>query len=122
MLPVWLSPIQVRVIPVGEKHLEYANQVADEIAFNNIRVDVDDRDERVGKKIRNAATDWVPYTIVIGDKEVETNVFNVTIRETKNKCDIELDEVIYQILSKTMEKPFRKLPIPRNLSERINFK
>ncbi|WP_054835800.1 threonine--tRNA ligase [Methanobrevibacter arboriphilus] len=122
MLPVWLSPIQVRVIPVGEKHLEYANQVADEIAFNNIRVDVDDRDERVGKKIRNAATDWVPYTIVIGDKEVETNVFNVTIRETKNNCDIELDEVIYQILSKTMEKPFRKLPIPRNLSERINFK
>ncbi|MCC7562471.1 MAG: threonine--tRNA ligase [Methanobrevibacter arboriphilus] len=122
MLPVWLSPIQVRVIPVGEKHLEYANQVADEIAFNNIRVDVDDRDERVGKKIRNAATDWVPYTIVIGDKEVETNIFNVTIRETKNKCDIELDEVIYQILSKTMEKPFRKLPIPRNLSERINFK
>ncbi len=122
MLPVWLSPIQVRVIPVGEKHLEYANQVADEIAFNNIRVDVDDRDERVGKKIRNAATDWVPYTIVIGDKEVEANIFNVTIRETKNKCDIELDEVIYQILSKTMEKPFRKLPIPRNLSERINFK
>lgn len=122
MLPVWLSPIQVRVIPVGEKHLEYANQVADEIAFNNIRVDVDDRDERVGKKIRNAATDWVPFTIVIGDKEIETNVFNVTIRETKNKCDIELDEVIYQILSKTMEKPFRKLPIPRNLSERINFK
>ncbi|OQD58599.1 threonyl-tRNA synthetase [Methanobrevibacter arboriphilus JCM 13429 = DSM 1125] len=122
MLPIWLSPIQVRVIPVGEKHLEYANQVADEIAFNNIRVDVDDRDERVGKKIRNAATDWVPYTIVIGDKEIETNVFNVTIRETKNKCDMELDEVIYQILSKTMEKPFRKLPIPRNLSERINFK
>lgn len=122
MLPVWLSPIQVRVIPVGEKHLEYANQVADEIAFNNIRVDVDDRDERVGKKIRNAATDWVPFTIVIGDKEIETNVFNVTIRETKNKCDMELDEVIYQILSKTMEKPFRKLPIPRNLSERINFK
>ncbi len=85
MLPIWLSPIQVRVIPVGEKHLEYANQVADEIAFNNIRVDVDDRDERVGKKIRNAATDWVPYTIVIGDKEIETNVFNVTIRETKKQ-------------------------------------
>lgn len=121
MLPVWLSPIQVRIIPVGEKHLEYANQVADEIAFNNIRVDVDDRDERVGKKIRNSATDWVPYTIVIGDKEIETNVFNVTIRETKEKCDMELDEVIYQVLSKTMEKPFRKLPLPRNLSERINF-
>jgi threonyl-tRNA synthetase len=121
MLPVWLSPIQARIIPVGEKHIAYANQIADEIAFNNIRVDVDDRDERVGKKIRNAATDWVPYTIVVGDKEMETNLLNVTIRETKEKRDMETDEIIYRILSKTIEKPFRKLPIPRNLSKRINF-
>ena len=121
MLPVWLSPTQVRVIPVGETHLEYANQIADELALNNIRVDVDDRDERVGKKIRNAATDWVAYTIVVGDKEIETNILNVTIRETKEKKDMELDEVIYQILYRTIEKPFKKLPLPRNLSERINF-
>jgi len=121
MLPVWLSPTQVRVVPVGEAHLEYANQIADELAINNIRVDVDDRDERVGKKIRNAATDWVPYTIVVGDKEIETNILNVTIRETKEKKDMDLDEVIYQVLSKSMEKPFRKLPLGRNLSERINF-
>ena len=121
MLPVWLSPTQVRVIPVGENHLEFANQVADELSLNNIRVDVDDRDERVGKKIRNSATDWVPYAIVVGDKEIETNILNVTIRETKEKKDMELDEVVYQVLSKSMEKPFKKLPIPRNLSERINF-
>ncbi|MBZ9570482.1 threonine--tRNA ligase [Methanobrevibacter sp. TMH8] len=121
MLPVWLSPTQVRVIPVGENHLEFANQIADELALNNIRVDVDDRDERVGKKIRNAATDWVPFTIVVGDKEIETNILNVTIRETKEKKDMEIDEVVYQVLSKSMEKPFRKLPLPRNLSERINF-
>ena len=121
MLPVWLSPTQIRVIPIGENHIEYANEIADEIAFNNIRVDVDDRDERVGKKIRNAATDWVPYTIVVGDKEIETNILNVTIRETKEKKDMELDEIVYQVLSKSMEKPFKKLPLPRNLSERINF-
>lgn len=121
MLPVWLSPTQVRVIPVGENHLDFANQIADELALNNIRVDVDDRDERVGKKIRNAATDWVPYTIVVGDKEIETNILNVTIREAKEKKDMELDEVVYQVLIKSLEKPFRKLPLPRNLSERINF-
>lgn len=121
MLPVWLSPIQIRIIPVGENHLEFANQIADEISLNNIRVDVDDRDERVGKKIRNAATDWIPYTIVVGNKEMETGKLNLTIRETKEKVDISVDDVVYQILSKTMEKPFRKLPLQRNLSKRINF-
>ena len=121
MLPVWLSPTQVRIIPIGENHLEYANQIADEIALNNIRVDVDNRDERVGKKIRNAATDWVPYTIVVGDKEIETNELNVTIRETKEKKEMDLTELVYRVLCESITKPFRKLPLPRNLSERINF-
>ncbi|RBQ22613.1 Threonine--tRNA ligase [Candidatus Methanobinarius endosymbioticus] len=121
MLPVWLSPVQVRIIPIGENHLGFANEIADEIALNNIRVDVDDRDERVSKKIRNAATDWVPYTIVVGDKEMESGQLNVTIRETKEKIDMSVDDVVYQILTKTMDKPFRKLPLPRNLSKRINF-
>lgn len=121
MLPVWLSPTQIRVIPVGEKHIDFANQVAYEIASNNIRVDVDDRDERVGKKIRNAATDWVPYTIVVGDKEIETNIFSVTDRVANDKKDMTVDDVVYEVLSKTMNMPFRKLPISRDLSKRINF-
>lgn len=121
ILPVWLSPTQVRVIPVGEKHLEFANQVAEEIATNNIRVDVDDRDERVGKKIRNSATDWVPYTIVLGDKEIETNIFSVTDRVSNDKKDMSLDDVVYEVLSKTINMPFRKLPLARDLSKRINF-
>jgi len=122
MLPVWLSPTQVRIIPVGENHIEFANQLADEIALNNIRVDVDNRNERLGKKIRNSATDWVPFTVVVGDEEIESNKLNVTIRETKEKKDMDIDELVYQVLSKTMEKPFKKLPLPRNLSTRINFK
>ena len=121
MLPVWLSPIQVRVIPVGEKHLDFVNQVAEEIATNNIRVDIDDRDERVGKKIRNAATDWVPYTIVVGDKEMETNVFSVTDRTCNDKKDMGVDDLVYEVLSKTMNMPFRRLPLPKDLSKRINF-
>jgi len=121
MLPVWLSPTQVRIIPVGEKHLNFANQVAEEIATNNIRVDLDDRDERVGKKIRNAATDWVPYTMVVGDKEMETNVFSVTDRVNNDKKDMNVEDVVYEVLSKTMNLPFRKLPLTRELSKRINF-
>jgi len=121
MFPVWLSPIQVRVIPIGEKHLEFANKTADEIAKENIRVDVDDRDERVGKKIRNSATDWVPYTIVIGDNEIETQKFSVNIRSTNEKKDMGLKELISEVKSKTKDMPFRKLPLSRNLSQRINF-
>ena len=121
MLPVWLSPTQLRVIPVGEKHLEFANQIAEKIATHNIRVDLDDRDERVGKKIRNSATDWVPYTIVVGDKEMETNVFSVSDRLNKDKKDMTEEDIIDEILSKTKNMPFRKLPLPKELSKRINF-
>ena len=120
-LPLWLSPSQVRLIPVGEKHLEFANQIANEIASHNIRVDIDDRDERVGKKIRNSATDWVPYTVVLGDKEIETNVFSVTDRFSNDKKDMTVKDIINTVLSKTENMPFRKLPLPRDLSNRINF-
>jgi len=121
MLPVWLSPTQIRVIPVGEKHLEFANQLVEKLATENIRVDLDDRDERVGKKIRNSATDWVPYTIVVGDKEIETNVFSVSDRANNDKKDLTMDEIINEVHSKTKNMPFRKLPLAKVLSKRINF-
>jgi len=77
MLPVWLSPSQVRVIPVTEKHIEYAEKVAGEF---NCRADIDDREETVGKKIRDAAKEWVPYVAVVGDEEVESGGITVTVR------------------------------------------
>lgn len=121
ILPVWLSPTQVRVIPVGEKHIEFAEKIVNEIATNNIRVDLDDRDERVGKKIRKAATEWVPYTIVIGDKEIESNIFQVTDRIHNDKKDLTIENVISEVLTNTADKPFRQLPLPGDLSKRINF-
>ncbi|MDR2966613.1 MAG: threonine--tRNA ligase [Methanobacteriaceae archaeon] len=121
ILPLWLSPTQIRIIPVGEKHLEFANQLVEEIATKNIRVDLDDRDERVGKKIRNAATDWVAYTIVVGDREMETNIFSVTDRIANDKKDMDVEDLIFEVLSKTKNMPFRKLPLARELSKRINF-
>ena len=121
MLPVWLSPIEVRVITVGQDHVEFANQIADKIAAANIRVDVDDRDDRVGKKIRNAATEWVPYTLVIGDNEVESGNLQVTVRETGEKVDMTVDELIDEVHNATKGMPFRGLPLPKDISKRINF-
>ncbi len=122
MLPIWLSPSQVRILPIGEKHLDYANELADKIAAANIRVDVDNSDDRVGKKIRNASKEWIPYIVVIGDKEIETDNYNVTVRKTGEKVDMTADELIASVKEETEGMPFRRLPLPRNVAERINFK
>lgn len=121
MLPTWLSPIEVRIITVGEDHKDFANELYDKINAENIRIDVDDRDESVGKKIRNAATEWIPYIFVVGDNEKESGVFSVTVRETGEKVDMTVDELIKEVLDKTKGMPYRGLPLPKDISTRINF-
>jgi threonyl-tRNA synthetase len=77
--PLWLSPVQVSVIPISEKHLDYAKKVKQELAENNVRVELYDENETLGKKIRGAEVQKIPYILIIGDKEVE--VKSVSIRE-----------------------------------------
>ncbi len=121
MLPTWLSPIQARILTVGESQKEFAEELYNKINAENIRVDIDDRDESVGKKIRNASQEWIPYIFVVGDKEAESGKFQVTVRETGEKVEMTVDELIGEIKSKTEGKPFRKLPLPKDISRRINF-
>lgn len=121
MLPTWLSPTQVRILPISEKHLDYANKVANEIEKHNIRVDIDNSDDRVGKKIRNASKEWIPYIFVIGDNELESNTFNVTVRETGQKIDMDINTLIEEVTSKNNKMPYRRLPLNRNINERIRF-
>jgi len=78
MLPVWLSPTQVRIVPVGKEHIEHALKVADRLA--PLRVDVDDREQSVSRQIRDAGVEWVPYVAVIGNKEVADGTLQVTVR------------------------------------------
>ncbi|MDP7975567.1 aminoacyl--tRNA ligase-related protein [Tardisphaera saccharovorans] len=80
MLPLWLSPIQVRVIPVSQENYDRATEVAVKLREKGFRAYVDDSESSFNKKIREAATHWTPYTIVIGKKEQEQNVLSVTIR------------------------------------------
>ena len=121
MLPVWLTPTQVRVIPIAERHTEFALKIADEIKANNIRVDVDDRHETVGKKIRNAGKEWASYVIVIGDKELESDKLTVNVRETNEKVEKTVEELVQRIHAETEGMPFRKLPLPMKLANRVNF-
>jgi len=121
MLPVWLSPTQLRILPVADRHLDFALEMAQEMRDAQIRVDVDDRPDRVGKKIRNAAGEWVPYVVVIGDKELEKDIFNVSVRETGEKVDMNRDELLNGIKESIQGMPYRSLPLPLLLSRRVHF-
>ncbi|EKQ53117.1 MAG: threonyl-tRNA synthetase [Methanobacterium sp. Maddingley MBC34] len=122
MFPVWLAPTQVRVIPIAERHMDYANKLALQIKNANIRVDVDDRPETVGKKIRNAGGEWASYVIVIGDREMEGgSELTVNVRETGQKVSMGLQELIDVIKLETEGKPYRPLPLPMDISRRVNF-
>ncbi|OGJ44108.1 threonine--tRNA ligase [Candidatus Peregrinibacteria bacterium RIFOXYA12_FULL_33_12] len=81
--PAWLAPIQAMILPVSVKHLDYANQVCQKLLVNNIRAEIDDSDEKLGKKIRNAEMKKIPYMLVIGDKEIEAE--SVAARNYKTK-------------------------------------
>ena len=90
-LPLWLSPTQICVIPVNNNyHLEYAKEINDLLLANNIRVKLDDRDEKLGYKMREAQMQKIPFTLVIGDKEKENNT--VTYRKYGDDKQIEINK------------------------------
>jgi len=122
ILPLWLAPTQVRIIPVSEKFLDEAEKLMIQIESNNIRVDVDDRPLSLGKKIRTAEKEWVNYVIVIGEKELDSNVLPVRDRKAGKKSrNIKLKELINEVTKKTADKPFKPLALPKLLSKRPQF-
>lgn len=127
MLPVWLSPTQVRIIPVSRTFLDAALNVAERLKKAKIRVDVDDRDETLGKKIRDAAREWIPYIAVLGEEEVKGGFVTVTIRsestlEEQKKVRMTAEELVSRISEECRDKPFKPLPLPMLLSERPRFR
>lgn len=80
--PVWLAPVQVKILPIADSHKEYSNELKGKLEELNIRVEIDERQEKIGYKIREAQLQKVPYMLIIGDKEIETN--NVGVRSRKD--------------------------------------
>lgn len=97
--PLWLSPVQLAIIPVNEVHNEYAQGVAQKLKAAGFRVNLDDSNESMGKKIRNAKKDKLPYFIVIGDKDVEANVITLESRDTGESSVLTVDELINKLFS-----------------------
>jgi len=123
MLATWISPTQVRVIPVAERHLARSEEIVKELGF---RTDIDDRDETVGKKIRDAGREWVPYVVVIGDSELESGKLAVTVRaesepKKPKKVEMTVEDLKARLAAETAGKPTKRLPMPVKLSERPKF-
>jgi threonyl-tRNA synthetase len=117
-LPLWLSHTQVRIIPVSQEHILYCEKVLAGLTENQIRTDIDDRDETVGKKIRESETEWVRYTIVIGDKEINSDKLIVRDRNEGKQREITLHHLINEVKAQTRDKPYLPLNLPLRLSAR----
>ncbi len=117
-LPLWLSHTQVRIIPVALKHTEFGEKIAGELNKNNIRADIDDRELSVGKKIREAESEWIHYILVIGDKEVDGSELIVRERLSKSQYGLALDNLMKKIKQEISDKPYLPLNLPVFLSKR----
>jgi len=117
--PYWLAPTQVRLVPISDDQLDYVIKLEGKI--ENARVDIDDTDRTVGKKIRAAEKEWIPYIVVIGPDEVESGELSVRIRGEEKQVVMTLEELKSKLKEKQGDMPFRDLPLPKKVSKRPLF-
>lgn len=121
MLPLWLSPTQVRLIPMSEQLLSRCEEIAKQLEAQRIRVDIDDRPLTLQKRVREAETEWVPYIIVVGRRETESETLPVRDRKAKAIRNLQLRQLVEEIQAEVRDKPFKPLPLPKHLSKRPQF-
>ncbi len=102
--PVWLAPVQVKVLPVLEKHIDYAKEIASSLEENDIRVEFDPRNEKIGYKVREAQLEKVPYMLIVGDKEVENRTVAVRSRKEGDQGTEKLEDFIEGIVKEAADK------------------
>ena len=102
--PIWLAPVQVKILPVLEKHIEYAYEIAKKLEESGIRVEIDLRNEKIGYKVREAQLEKVQYMLVVGDKEMEDNAVAVRSRKDDDQGAIQVDEFVNRIIKEVAYK------------------
>jgi len=120
-LPLWLAPIQARVLPISDKFLNEAQEIADKMEKECLRVDLDDRQLTLSKRVREAETEWINYVLVVGQKEIDSGVLPVRDRRAGIIRKMRLQRLINEIKKQTEGKPFRASTLPRRLSQRPQF-
>ena len=103
-MPVWLSPVQVKVLPISEKVFEYALEVTEALKKSGIRVELDNESESLGKKIRNAESMKIPYMIIVGEKEAENKTVSLRARGHKDLGVMSIGEVAEKVGKEIKEK------------------
>jgi len=103
-MPLWLAPVQAKLIPIADVHVPYAEEVAQKLREKGLRVEVDERNERMNKKIRDAELQKIPYMLVVGDKEAESGAVAVRTKKKGNIGTIPVEEFAERALNLIKEK------------------
>lgn len=121
MFPYWLSPTQLRIVPVSDTYLGYCLELCRLISAQHVRCDVDDCDDTVAKKIRKAEKEWIPYLLVVGEQEQTGGLFTVRVRKDRSHTELSLNELLSVLGKEQKGMPFRPIPTPIQVSERPVF-
>ena len=122
MLPTWVSPVQVRVIPVAKQFVKEGVELVETLEKDGIRVDIDDRDDTMQSKIRDAELSWIPYTIIYGEKEITTKQLSVRSRADAKESKLALADFVKKLKMEIEGYPTRTLTFPKLLSQRPGYK
>ena len=122
MLPVWISPVHARVIPIAKPLVKDAMKLQEDLEREGMRVDLDDRDDTLQSRIRDAELSWVPYIVIVGEKEIKTGELSVRAREQGKEIKITAPDLVKMVKAKTDGYPSRPLTYPKLLSQRPGYK
>ncbi|MBQ8080217.1 MAG: threonine--tRNA ligase [Oscillospiraceae bacterium] len=111
-MPLWVAPEQVKIIPIADRHMEFANEVRDALTNHGFRCTIDDRAEKMGKKIREATLDKIPYMLTIGDNEVEDRTVNVRTRKGENCGNLSVTDLLSKLMEEVSTKSKESLLAP----------
>ncbi|MCK4240794.1 MAG: threonine--tRNA ligase, partial [Candidatus Atribacteria bacterium] len=102
--PVWLAPVQAKLLPIADRHIEYGKNIMKELNKHNIRIELDEINDKIGAKIRKAEMEKIPYMLVFGDKELEEGLVSVRKRGKGDLGRIKVDKFIEGVLKEIKEK------------------
>ncbi len=122
MLPTWISPVQVRIIPVAKQFVKQGLELLGTLQETGIRADIDDRDDTMQSKIRDAELSWIPYTIIYGEKEISSKELSIRSRANSNETKHSITSFLKQVKSEIGAYPTRALTFPAQLSQRPGYK
>ena len=122
MLPVWISPAQVRIIPIGNHFVKQGMKLLGTLEKAGIRADLDDRDDTMQSKVRDAELSWIPYTIIYGEKEIKTRELSIRSRADARESKITLATFLKRLRAEVEGYPIRPLTYPALLSQRPGYK